>query len=162
MRLNGPPIILDRAIRASNTGRLMAIISAALLALASGQDPATPLFELVESRAKPLYETLKSIPPPGWPLIDVSWDAGNSAHVRVQNGPAYVLGLRLRLDGPDITSGQALPVWDNQFFDLLPGEVATADVSLVTAGQQRLGALTLVVEKVGPEETQRYELRRSP
>ena len=158
MRLIDAPVILDRVVRASSDGRLMTTISAALLALASGEDPAAPLSELVESRAKPLYETLKELPQPAWPEITVSWKNQSAGHVRIQNGAGYTLGLRLRLDGSAIASGRSLPLWSNQFFDLLPNELSGADFSILSSGKQPIEPLRLVVERATSEVTKRYEI----
>lgn len=159
MRLNDAPVIVDRAVRASDEGRLMAAVCAALLALASGEDPAAPLSELLESRARPLYETLKALAPGDWPQVTVAWKNQTSAHVQIRNGSGFIPGLRLRLDSPDIVSGRVLPLWDNQFFDLLPGETAEAGFSLIANGPQPTGSLVLVAERVGSEASRRYELR---
>lgn len=66
--------------------------------------------------------------------------------VREPDGADYTLGLRLRLDGPPIESGQSLSLWSNQFFDLLPGELTNADFTILTSGQQPIGPLRLVAE----------------
>jgi beta-mannosidase len=158
MRLTDSPVILDRVIRASSEARLMTTISAALLALASGEDPAASLAELLERRESPLYETLKGLPQPAWPDITVSWISQSAGRVRIQNGAGYSLGLRLRLDGPAMASGQAVALWNNQFFDLLPGEMVEADFSILSRGQQPGGPVALVAEGTASGTIKRYEI----
>lgn len=126
------PIIVDRAIRESAEGRLFAMVSASLLALASGQPPPMPVAQAIEDRARPLYEQLLAAEPGPAPKVTSRWrtDAEGKAHghVHIENGKQFNLGLRVRLTGKGVESGQQLPLWSDQYFDLLPNESADAEV----------------------------------
>jgi hypothetical protein len=160
------PVIVDRAIRSSSEGRLFTIISASLLALASGQDPRVGISDIVETRAAPLFETLKDAPQAAWPRVLLTWthlpEGRVGARVHIQNGPRYVRGLRLRFEGPDFREGSALALWSNQFFDLLPGEEADCTVELVTASNSPLLKVTLEAETLYGAESKNYPIPLPP
>jgi hypothetical protein len=62
------------------------------------------------------------------------------------------------LDGTAMSSGQALTLWNNQFFDLLPGELREADFSILSSGRQPVGSLSLVAERSSSATIKRYEI----
>ncbi len=159
--------ILDRALRESANNRLFALISATVLALASEEDLPVPLKELLESRATPLYETLKDAPRPGWPNVSLSWTREGEGHIqariRIQNdSPHFFRGFRLRFEGPDFHSGRALPLWSNQYFDLLPGEEIQCSVELITADRRALQGISLVGEAIYGPENKTYSIPHPP
>lgn len=132
MSPSGESPIVDRTVR-SDQGRLFFLVTAALLHLATETEPAIPLAELVESRAKPLYETLMNNAGDQaalkLPTVSLTWvkkKEGEAAHVHIRNGDSFVFGFRLRLEGPEIEAGNTLALWDDQFFDLLPVKSAIA------------------------------------
>ncbi len=158
--------ILDLAIRASDEARLFTIISASLLALASGEDPPSRLDDVVQARATPLYETLKDTPRTPWPGVTLVWAraAGDrmKAQLHIKNGPKYLYGLRVRFDGPDFREGNVLPLWSNQYFDLLPGEEVDAWVEIITANGSRLRNVSLEAETFYGTESKSYPIPTPP
>jgi hypothetical protein len=163
---NRQPLIVDRAIRASAEGRLFTIISAALLALASGEEPSTALGDLVKARSTPLFETLKNSPSAPWPDVSLSWERsdgkGVRARIHIRNGAEYLYGLRLRFDGPDFRDGKALPLWSDQYFDLIPGEELNATVELFTADGSPLRDISLLAETLYRSESKVYPISAPP
>jgi hypothetical protein len=160
------PVVVDRAIRASTEDRLFALVSASLLALASGEAPTVSLNDLLETRETPLYETLKNAPQRGWPSVLVSWERSREgrpeARVEIRNGSTYLRGLRLRLDGPHLRDGEALALWSDQYFDLLPGEKTTCKVELVTADHKPIESISLEAETIYGTESKSYEISLPP
>lgn len=154
------PVILDRVLLTSAEHLLFADISASLLALASKEDPALPIAELLKARTTPLFESLKNTSKPAWPELSVSWlqTEGESlrARVRVQNGRDYVRKLRLRFDGPDFAGGRVLALWSNQYFDLLPNETGECTVEIRKADQQPLQKTMLVAETLQGSDSKSY------
>jgi beta-mannosidase len=159
-------VIVDRAIRFSAEGRLFTIISASLLALATGENPPSRLSDLVEERATPLFETLKNLPQAPWPQVSLAWTRSPEGHlgarIHIQNGPTYLRGLRLRFEGPDFREGNALALWSNQFFDLLPGEDVDCAVEFITAGGRPLRQVTLEAETRYSPESKSYLIPEPP
>jgi beta-mannosidase len=157
------PTIVDRAIRSSAEGRLFTIVAASLLALASGEDPPVPVKELLETRATPLYETLKNAPRPGWPNVSLSWTREGEGHIqariRIENkSTQFFRGFRLRFEGPDFLSGRVLTLWSNQYFDLLPGEGVEASVALIGRDHRPLQNISLVGEAIYALESKTYSI----
>jgi uncharacterized membrane protein len=161
------PLIVDRAIGSSSDGRLFTISAASLLALPAQEEPAVRLSDLVESRATPLFETLKNMPPAPWPQASLSWTRSPenrlAARIQIRNGSAFLRGLRLRFEGPDFLEGNVLPLWTNQFFDLLPGQEADCSVEFVTANNKGvLRNVTLTAETLYATETKSYPVPAPP
>jgi hypothetical protein len=160
------PVIVDRAIRSSAEGRLFTIITASLLALASGEDPHTSIADLVDSRATPVFESLKHLPPTAWPKVTLSWvrsaEEWPAARIHISNGPGCFRGLRLRFDGRDFRDGSVLPLWSNQFFDLLPGEEADVDVEFVAKGKGPLQDISLEAETLYGTASKIYSIPPRP
>lgn len=160
------PVIVDRAIRSSAEGRLFTIITASLLALASGEDPQARIADLVDSRATPVFETLKNLPPAPWPKVTLSWvrsaEEWPAARIHISNGPAYFRGLRLRFDGRDFRDGSALSLWSNQFFDLLPGEQTDVNVEFIREARGPSSDVSLEAETLYGTESKRYPIPPHP
>jgi len=156
------PVLLDRALRSSTEARLFATITATILALAANQEPLVPIGQLLEGRATPLFETLKNAPWTAWPEVSLSWGQSGGgvsrARIRIRNGPHYVSGFRLRLEGPDFQSGRALALWSDQYSDLLPGQESELAVELHNAGGKRLAMLQLEAEARNTRETKTYQI----
>lgn len=152
----------DRAIRFSPESRLFAMIAIAVLALATGEKPEVSIRELIESRATPVFATLKSPAPAAWPEISLAWTdkAARSVKARVQikNGPTYFRGLRLRFDGPDFADGSVLPLWTSQFFDLLPVEEATCNVELRAKTALPDRRISIIAESLNSSARKIYEI----
>ena len=134
LNIDQNPLILDRAIQSSSENRLFATMCATLLALASRVDPPVSVANLIEDRTKPLFEALLERAPTEAPRLALSWtsdpDGRVIGHIRIENGTQFIFGVRLRLDGADIRDGRTLPLWSDQYFDLLPREVAESTVTL--------------------------------
>jgi hypothetical protein len=160
------PVIVDRAVRSSVQGRLFTIVTASLLALASGKDPQARIADLVESRATPVFETLKNLPPAPWPKVTLSWvrsaEESRAARIHISNGPAYFRGLRLRFDGRDFRDGSVLGLWSNQFFDLLPGEETDVDVEFITKSKGPLHDISLEAETLYGKVSKTYSIPLRP
>jgi hypothetical protein len=159
------PVIVDRAIRSSVEGRLFTIVTATLLSLASGEDPSATPSDCAEARARPLFETLKNMSRPQWPEVTMSWtrlpDGYLGARIHIHNGPQYVRGLRLRFDGPDFRGGNALALWTDQFFDLLPSEQLDCTVQFVTSAGP-LHSVTLEAEQLYSTDSRSYSVPPPP
>ena len=56
-----------------------------------------------------------------------------------------------------MANGDVLELWTNQFFDLLPGEIADCDVEVRTRDGAFSGPLTLIGELNGRTEMEHYE-----
>jgi hypothetical protein len=74
----------------------------------------------------------------------------------------YVRGLRLRFEGPDFREGNALALWSNQFFDLLPGEEADCTVEIITASDSPWRNVTLEAETLYGSGTKSYVIPLPP
>ena len=159
-------IVVDRAIRSSAEGRLFTIISASLLALASGEDPPSRIADLVESRTTPVFETLKNLPAAPWPGVTLSWARSEENHpaarIHISNGQAYLRGLRLRFEGRDFREGNALALWSNQFFDMLPGEETDTNVELLTKNKGPAHDVSLEAETLYGTESKTYPIPPLP
>jgi len=57
------------------------------------------------------------------------------ARIQIQSRTTYVRGLRLNFGGPDFREDSILPLWSDQFFDLLPGEQADCSVEFFQASK---------------------------
>ena len=151
----GTPKIVDRAVRSSSEDRLFALVAATVLALAAGREPATPIDQIIESRATPLYETLRKLPSAAWPEVTLSWSKVGSpaASVNIKNGPSYIRGFHLWFEGPDFSNGNAIALWSDQYFDLLPGEERDAKASIVTRDGTPPAAFSLQAETLNGAES---------
>lgn len=155
-------VMLDRVLQTSAEHLLFADVCAAILVLASKEDPSLPIADLLKTRSTPLFESLKNESKPEWPQVSLSWqkttDKIPRALVHIQNGSSYLRRLRLRLDGPDFNSGKALPLWSNQYFDLLPNETVECTVEIRMAEKRPLGKAEIVAELLQGSVLKRYEL----
>jgi len=153
-------VILDRVLQTSAEHLLFADVSAAILALASKEDPSLSIADLLKARSTPLFESLKNISKPAWPQVSLSWqkttDKIPRALVHIQNGSSYLRKFRLRLDGPDFNSGRALPLWSDQYFDLLPNETVECTVEIRMADSHPLGKTEIVAEFLQGSDSKRY------
>ncbi len=154
--------ILDRVLLTSAEHVLFANIAASIMAMAAGEPPALPIHELLKARTTPVFETLKMSSSPEWPEVSWSWLPDNGqyarAKVKIRNGTTYLRKFRLRLDGPDIDSGRVLPLWSNQYFDLLPSETAECTVEIRKTDNRPLGKTVLLAEKLQQSETKSYPI----
>jgi len=157
-RAGGEPLVVDRAIAAAGENRLFAVVAASILALAAGREPAISLEAMVESRIKPLFETLLDHPAKAWPRVNVTTAPGswNHAHLEIVNGPEYIQAFRVQLQGPEVDNGNLLALWSNQFFDLLPGEKAECDVEMIMREGVPPRPLRLIGESINRTETIEY------
>lgn len=156
------PAIIDRAIRSSQEGRLFATISAAVLTLAGGEAPAVSVEELLQARTAPIFETLRNASSGAWPALTLAWVEKDTqkaaARVQIKNGPAYLRGFRVRFEGPDFADGSVLPLWTDQFFDLLPDEETECRVDLRWRGGQAPRKFSIVAEALNNPGSNTYEV----
>ena len=101
-----------------------------------------------------------------WPEVAVSWTKGEEtrqvAHIHIQNGASYLRGFRLRFKNADIGDDNLLPLWSDQFFDLLPGEVREATVEIFTADKRPLSSVSLEAEAINRNDTRDYAVPPPP
>jgi beta-mannosidase len=150
-------VILDRAIRDSAEGRLFGTMAATLLTLASGEQPAAGIAESIADRARPFFQPLLARSPATVATLSATWtkdaDGHPKAHVKIVNGDHFNFGLRVRLAGPDVESGSVLPLWNDQYFDLLPHEAVETDVTVWQSGRDPLKQLTFIAQTLDGKET---------
>jgi beta-mannosidase len=154
--------VVDRCIR-TREGRLFLMVAAAALALASGKDLAAPMAELLRTRVTPIFETLRKLPTGTWPDVSLFWlEIGKTsakAQIHIKNGPFYQRGLRLRFEGRDFAEGSVLPLWSDQFFDLLPNEEIKCSVELIARRGRSVHAMhkfSIVAEILHSPQTKAY------
>ena len=156
------PVILDRAIRESAAGRTFAGMSAIILALCSGKDPPTDPVSLIDERAVPLFEPLLTAAASPPIRVTATWSAGTpgsvTGHILVENGDRFNYGLRIRLAGANERTDNTLALWDNQFFDLLPHEIAETDVTVMRANSGVADRLWVAVTPGGGQEIRYTQL----
>ncbi len=155
---SGEDVVVDRAVR-SDQGRLSFLMTAALLHLATGTEPAEPLMDLVESRERPLYEALMNTSTKALPEVSAAWTENKNvrtARVHIHNGSAFTYGFRLRLDGDSFTAGDAIALWDDQFFNLMPGEERDCKVEIRTRTGSPSGTFRMIGEAMNTQAIRRY------
>jgi hypothetical protein len=121
------------------------------LAAASGEKPQVAYDAFLAAREKPLFETLKDLPPANvkisiTPASATSAD-GATFSVQLSNGDHYARLIRVRAEWDG--AGQAasdLVLYDDNYFDLAPGEQRTiqARLPLVSGPTGHLGGKLLV------------------
>lgn len=99
----------------------------AMLALASGQEPAVPITALLDATEKPLFQTLKEqsatrIGVQVEPGAAATAQAGGSRLVKLKNGDSYAHLVRLRVEWDSKTPQPYLTQFDDGAFEMLPGE----------------------------------------
>ena len=155
-------VILDRVLQTSAEHLLFANISASILALTANEEPTLSIEDLLNTRKKPLFESLKNTQTKEWPEITLKWIKSDDniprAQVTIQNGANFMRGLRVRLDGPDFASGKALPLWSNQYFDLLPNETVECTIEIRMKDNYQLGNIELKAEILQGSESKNYSV----
>jgi hypothetical protein len=155
---------LDRQVRSGSQAKVFTVICSSILALAAGETPSKPLNELVETRAMPVFEALKQAVMGAWPAVDLHWEDREAngvvkARVTIRNGTSFISAFRLRADGPAIREGTVLPLWSNQFFDLLPGESIQCEVEFRTKNATAVGPLNLIGDSLTHKGQTSYAVR---
>ena len=152
-------MLVDREIR-FRSHRLFFVMSAAASALAAGSERALPIADLIEARAKPLFETLKQTSGTSAPDISFCWVSRSEGleRVRIPNGATHLFGLRLRLDSPEIRAGEVLQLWSDQFFHLLPGEQRECTVQVITRDGVPLSRLSLIAQVMSAGAVRQYSI----
>jgi len=155
-------IILERALKESPAKRTFAIVSAVILALASGEDPPVSIDSLIEQQVRPVFEPLLTADPAPPENVQVTWshraDGAIVGHVRIENGNQFSYGLRVRLTGPNEDTDHSLALWGNQFFDLLPHEIAETDVTVLRSTTAPPDRLWITTETIAGRKTPHTEL----
>ena len=155
-------LVLDRAITESAARRGFGIMSAAILALASGDGPPEPVSRLIEERAVPLFESVLAAKGDTTVTVTARWVAGPAGstvgHLRIVNGKDFNYRLRIDLVGSAHHSQHHLSLWDNQYFDLLPHETADTDVTIVREPGAPPERLWVMTESAHGEQTRFSEL----
>ena len=151
-----PSIVLDRAILESPAKQGFAMMSAAILALASGESPPVDISHMIEERALPLYDSLLALKSGSPVSVSVRWgrapDGNTVGHLHLENGDAFTYGLRLRMDAAGAPPRHSLPLWSQQYFDLLPKEIVEADVTVLREPGTAPESLSIVPELIGGRE----------
>ena len=159
-------LLLDRVLQTSTEYYLFAQISATILALASKEEPPVSIADLLNARSTPLFETLKNASGSDFPDVTLKWERTDSknprAKIHIKNGKNYLRQFRLRFDGPDFASGKAIPIWSNQYFDLLPGEEADCNVEIRKADRNSLGQVVMIGEILQKSDLKKYPVALLP
>jgi hypothetical protein len=156
------PILLDRVLPVSAEHLLFVKVAASILALAAEEEPVASLDDILnnKTRSTPLFEQLKGLSKPEWPEVAWSWTKVDGStlvgRARIHNGGAYLRRLRLRLDGPDFENGDVLPLWSNQYFDLLPNETAECEVEIRKKDQRNLKSTRILAELLQRSDAKSY------
>lgn len=150
------PLVIDRALRESVAQRTFGAMTAIMMALASGEDPPTGIDSMIQERTRPLYESMLDVNAShiGTPAeIAAVWTPGPDGsvigHVRITNGDVFRYGLHVDLAGPRAQENSHLALWSNQYFDLLPGEVADAEVTITRPTANSSERLWITSETTG-------------
>ena len=107
-----------------------------LLAAATSHTPQTSYAAILAAREKPLFETLKDLPPAAvkTEVISPGVQSGNEGHLtfRLTNGDRYarLVHLRVEWDGESSRVPYLVKYGDN-YFDLMPGETRTIETQLL-------------------------------
>jgi hypothetical protein len=67
-------------------------------------------------------------------------------------------GLRVRVDGADFSSGKALPLWSNQYFDLLPNEIVECTIEIIMEDNHQLDDFELKAEILQGSGSKNYSV----
>lgn len=157
------PLILDRALQETPAKHTFGVMSAVILALASGEDPPVSIDSLIEEQVRPVFEPMLTSDPAPPKSVQVTWshrsDGAVVGHVRIENGDEFSYGLRIRLTGPNGNTDHSLALWGNQFFDLLPHEIVDTDVTVLRSTTSPPDQLWVTTETIAGRETPRRELR---
>lgn len=129
------PYLADQELYRNPVTRAYFYVFMELLAAASGEKPQASYETLLEAREKPLFETLKDLPRAKVKVsvtVDSKASAG-AAHmsIRVTNGDRYARLLRFRTEGDGTAQSPPLVLYDDNYFDLMPGEDRTIDAKIL-------------------------------
>ena len=156
------PYLVDQELYQHPATKAYLYLLMEILADASGQKPQVTYDAFVAAREKPLFEMLKDLP-----LAEVKVTAsaavkisGNGAafSMQVSNSDHYARLLRVRAEWDDASqSTQDLALYDDNYFDLVPGEIRTIQAKLplvATSMGHFRGKLIVEGTNVRPTETQ--------
>ena len=109
-----------------------------LLAAAAGEKPRVAYGTLLEAREKPLFETLKDLPPAQLKVSAHIEPSRADANLSLQfvNGGNYARLVRIRLDdSQEASQGSSyLILYEDNYFDLLPHETRTVNAKVLFRG----------------------------
>lgn len=130
-----------------------------MIAAATGETPAHSITSVMESRDKPLFETLQDSAPT---KLSARYRLNVTGHrekarlsIDLKNGSSFARLVQLKLNWQrEDEQAPVLTVFDENFFDLLPGESKTiaADLILLKEGVRKVSGELVIdgstVEKV--------------
>lgn len=129
-----------------------------LVSLATARDTVVPSVALLDANEKPLFQTLKEQPAT---KIDVRLEPAEETTdatervrlVRLKNGASYAHLVRLRVEWDTKTPEPYLTEFDDNAFEMLPGEERTVRLSWRTASARGGGSGELVVDGANVRQT---------
>lgn len=139
------PYLVDQQLYREPVTKAYLYLFVEFLSAAAGENPQVTPDAFLATREKPLFETLKELPPASVKISieEMSRTSGGDAtfSVRVSNSDHYARLIRLRTDWDG--TGDTTPdivLYDDNYFDLAPGEsrVIVARHPLLGASSQRL------------------------
>ena len=131
-----------------------------LLAAATGYTPQAHYMSIVAAHEKPLFETLKHLPPAAvkTEVVSSGVTSGNTGHItiRLTNGDRYARLVHLRTEWEGESSrAPFLVICGDNYFDLAPAEVRTIDLTLLLpkgAAGPLSGKLTIDGANLPPQQ----------
>jgi hypothetical protein len=129
-----------------------------LVSLATARDTVVPSVALLDANEKPLFQTLKEQPAT---KIDVRLEPAEETTdatervrlVRLKNGASYAHLVRLRVEWDTKTPEPYLTEFDDNAFEMLPGEERTVRLSWRTPSARGGGSGELVVDGANVRQT---------
>jgi len=126
------PYLPDQEFYANPIAKAYFYVFMELLAAATGITPQNPYTTILAAHEKPLFESLKDLPPAAVTVKGISPAsvAGGVGHfaVSLTNGSAYARLVRLRVAwDPDGATAPYLVKYGENYFDLMPGETRTIE-----------------------------------
>lgn len=140
---------LDQELVAQPQARTCFALMMRLIAEALGEPPAVPCDEILAARTRPLFEDLQDLPPARLELPErlqvARTDGTGMVDLPIRNGSSFARLVRVRAewDGSP-AAAPYLATYDDNYFDLLPGESKTVRIALrmpPNAGQGPSGRL---------------------
>jgi hypothetical protein len=121
------PYLLDQELYRAPATKAYFKLFMQLLAHGSGEKLQINYDSLISAREKPMFESLKDLPPAEVELpekVEVANEAGDRFHfsLRMANHDRYARLLRIRAEWGKATSAPYVVLFSDNYFDLAPGE----------------------------------------